>query len=83
MSAELELARLRASLEEWRRYLAGPRGEQCIELEQIRSTSEPYNGHKHYTDWYEDHRGQVVALNAILGGEYDYPALLNHSGGRS
>lgn len=85
MDAELELARLRASLEEWRRYLAGPCTPECIEHQQIDNLAEPYNGHRHWTEWYEYNRSAVVAVNCLLDGQYDYPVTLNGlaRGGRS
>lgn len=54
------------AIEEWREYLAGPCDAQdgCPEGE--------YNGHKHYTAWYENNRSTVVALNHLLAGELDY-----------
>lgn len=74
--AEIELARLRGALEEWRVYLAGECTMECIEHEQRDSLDEPYNGHRHWTEWYESNRSQIVGLNYLLDGQYDYPVTL-------
>lgn len=80
--AEIELAQLRGSLEEWRCYLAGPCTIDCISHGQIDSLDELYNGHKHWTEWYEGNRSSVVALNHLLTGEFDYATALRQMGER-
>ena len=78
--SEIELARMRGALEEWRIYLAGPCTDDCIRHGQMDSRNEPYNGHRHWTEWYENNRSSVVALNFILSGEYDYASGLRAIG---
>ena len=78
---EIELTQLRGSLEEWRIYLAGPCTEDCVKHHQVKR-GQPYNGHKHYTERYEDNRGSVVMLNRLLSGEYDYASMLRQIGER-
>lgn len=67
---EDEATRLRLDLEAWRRVLAGPCDHECIEHEEIEHLDEPYNGHRHWTDHYEENRSAVVAINLILEGTY-------------
>ena len=78
--SDLEGLRLHAAVEELRRYLAGPCTEECVAHGQVGSLADSYNGHRHWTEWYEDHRWTVVALNAILEGDYAYPVVLNSVG---
>jgi hypothetical protein len=78
--SEIELAQLRGALEEWRIYLAGQCTAECVAHGQIGSTSEPYNGHRHWTEDYEANRSTVVALTYLLAGEYDYASTLRRIG---
>ena len=55
---------MREDLETYRAYLAGPCDDACkipgLDCRQ-----------KHYTAWYEEHRGTVVQLNFILAGDFN------------
>lgn len=51
----------RKALEQWREFLAGPCDDKC-------PSPPPYNGHKHYSAWYENNRSTVVGLNHLLEG---------------
>ena len=59
---ETEAERLRADLETYRAYLAGPCGPECA------GADHPH--HRHWTNWYDRNRGVVVALNDILAGGF-------------
>lgn len=65
-----EAKRLRRDLEVYRAYLAGPCGHNGPTAP--RCPRGPYNGHRHYTAWYEAHRSTVVALNEILAGKFSH-----------
>ena len=67
-SSEDEATRFRRDIETYRAYLAGPCDHDGPTAP--RCPSGPYDGHRHYSAWYEAHRSTVVALNAILGGEF-------------
>jgi len=74
MSTELVRA-----LEDYRRYLAGPCEPECMDRHGYSLTElleQPYDGHRHWTTWYERNRAIVVNLNVILSGDYGYPAHL-------
>lgn len=73
--AELDLNRLRGALETWREYLAGP-CDHSAALSGPDCPPGPYDGHRHWTNWYEDNRGAVVAINHLLAGEYDYASAM-------
>lgn len=82
---ELELVRLTGALEELRIYFAGPcvPGERCGgEIATAASCKQPYDGHRHWTRYYEVHRSFVVALNAVLAGDYHYASILREIGQR-
>lgn len=48
----------REAMVQWREYLAGPCVESC--------PPGPYDGHKHYSTWYDNNRSTVVGLNHFL-----------------
>ena len=65
---EDEATRLRRDIETYRAYLAGPCDHDGPTAP--RCPRGPYDGHHHYSAWYEAHRSTVVALNAILAGTF-------------
>lgn len=70
-----ELANLIGALEDWRSYLAGPCTRDC-ENELGELAADDYDGHRHWTDEYERVRGEVVMLNRIISGDYEFPKVL-------
>ncbi len=67
-SSEDGATRLRRDIETYRAYLAGPCDHNGPTAP--RCPRGPYDGHRHYSAWYEAHRSTVVALNAILADEF-------------
>ena len=73
---EIELAQLRGALEEYRAYLAGPCNDPAEGPTAPKCPKGPYNGHRHYTEEYEDNRSTIIALNHLLNGDYSWPVTL-------
>ena len=64
---ESEKIRMRRDLETYRAYLAGHCDEDCPSPDE-----QDYSPlHRHWTAWYEHNRGNIVALNMILDGEFN------------
>jgi hypothetical protein len=72
--SEDEATRLRRDLEDFRSYLAGPCSEECDPDDHPR--------HRHFSEWYDEHRAVIVSLNAILEDEYRRGELRAPADGR-
>jgi hypothetical protein len=62
--SEPEATRLHRDLEVYRAYLAGPCPDDC-------PNADDGPMHREYTPYYEGNRNVIVALNAILTGDFD------------